>query len=245
MKKKNETRSTNGLDHISVKKEGEDITTVSSHSPYYLPLYTKNLNSKDWYKFICNVKSMVRSSYEYRLWVGQCKEILNLTNCSFLGNVTDDDTDIEIHHAYLTIHDIIEIIADWMIANDIKLNSMTLAHEVMKAHYMGLVPVVPLSITVHELVHAGKIHIHYQQIYGDLKKFIDIYKAGIREEHLKKIQKELEYSLNSETLHDEKLLETNDLSQIKAVHSTIDLEKLSEYINEKMLTVDEETGELN
>lgn len=243
-----ETAHQTGLEHISVTcsidpdSGAETLTTVSEQSRYYLPLFTKNLSSKDWLRFITAVKGLIRSSYEYKLWVGQCKELLQLRNCSFLGDVDDESTDIEIHHAFLGLHDIVEIVADHLIATQGHVTSMTLCHEVMSAHYNGMVAIVPVSITVHELIHAGKIRVHYQQVYGDLKQFLLLYKKGVRPQHLEKLRKAIGAGIDDQPLYRPELLAVTPASDMDKLSAQIPLDVLSSYIN-TCLNVGEDSDE--
>ena len=49
------------------------------------------------------------------------------------------------------------------------------AEEVMRIHYEGLVGLIPLSITVHELVHDGKVPIPLNCVYGRFVEFTKRY----------------------------------------------------------------------
>jgi len=127
---------------------------------------------------------------------------------SFLSNIEEDEkVNIEMHHSPFTIHEIIEIIVEHMIAEK-PITTMMVCHEVMKAHFNGMVGIVPLSETVHQLVHAGKINIDIRQTYGDTFKFLKTYSKGVREEHLKKLKMILDASERG-ILHDKNLFESD------------------------------------
>jgi len=198
-----------GLNHIKTKNTKDDVIVSSEESDFILPLSTEDLSTKTWKKFLTNCKSLVRSSIEYKKFIGDCKRRENGNYCAFLGNISEEDVTIEIHHSPFTIHEIIEIIANHMICEK-PIMSLLLCHEVMNAHFNNLVGVVPLSETIHQLVHAGKINISIYQIYGDILEFIKRYKNGITLEHLEKVQLFLE--LSKEELHEENLLKVNQVN---------------------------------
>jgi len=51
------------------------------------------------------------------------------------------------------------------------------ADEVLKLHFDGFVGIVPLSSTVHELVHSGKIKIPSVSMYGDWRIYFEEYSS--------------------------------------------------------------------
>ena len=51
----------------------------------------------------------------------------------------------------------------------------TIAKEVMWIHYNGMVGLIPLSETVHELVHNNYLFIPTTHVYGEYKKFVEMY----------------------------------------------------------------------
>jgi hypothetical protein len=85
------------------------------------------------------------------------------------------------------------------------ITTLSVAHEVMKAHFAGMVPTVSLSETVHQLVHSGEINIHVRQVHGDVVALLRTYHRGVAAEHILKIRKALEVSKGNE-LHSPDLL---------------------------------------
>lgn len=195
-----------GLDHINSDKE---LTLHSTQSLYLQEYKQKNFENKEWIKFVNNCKGMIRTSIEYKNFVAYCKSQLGMTNCSFLGMVDDSqDVEIEIHHAIFTLHDIIEIVMDDMLRSERGISTLEVCNRVMKLHFKGLISIVPLSVTVHQLVHAHKINVHINQVYGDLIGFIRLFRASLTEEHIKKVRFVIEAS--KKELHGEELLKLNE-----------------------------------
>lgn len=231
-----------GLDHITTEYNGEEeidnIEVVSDGGYFIQPMYTKEFNADNWQKFIKNVKSLVRSSLEYKHWVGLVKHEQGLRNCAFLGRIDDDDAKVEIHHAIFTIHDVIEIIADHLIKEQ-PLTTPLLCHEVIRAHINNLVMVVPLSETIHELVHAGKINISIEQVYGNPLKFFKMFKNGITQEHINKLRLAIE--LSKRKLHKDDLLEIKELkNEIENDEDSINKDDIIGFLSDRAKPVTKE-----
>lgn len=148
-------------------------------------------------KFIKKIESVVRKSMEYRDYIKFLKEEVNMNNCAFLRNLdrkTLYGIRIEIHHAPFTLYDITDIILNYMKKNDMKINERTVAEEVLKCHYQGLVGLIPLSLTVHELVHSGEIFIPVNKVYGNVQGFIDKYKDGLTDSYKELIETAIEHT---------------------------------------------------
>ena len=136
------------------------------------------LSDKDKIKFIKMVETICRSSIEYKQYIQYLKDEVDMTQCSFFQNINKKNgakVSIEIHHEPFTLFDIVQIVTEKHIKEDIQINPLNVAEEVMKLHYRNLVGLIPLSVTVHELVHDGKIFIPLQYLYGDYTKFIHEY----------------------------------------------------------------------
>lgn len=135
---------------------------------------------------IKRIERFVRTSYEYREYVSFLKEEIDMNQCAFLNAVDrkeEKGVSIEIHHAPLTLYDITAIIFNYMQINEIEPTPFEIADEVMKAHFEGLIGLVPLSLTVHELVHNSDVFIPVDRVYGDIKGFYDRYKDGFTHDH--------------------------------------------------------------
>lgn len=145
--------------------------------------------------FIKGCEKLVRSSDEYTSFISQLKEI-DLVNCQVLGNVVaDDSVSIEMHHGpILTLFDYCAIIIDYHLRKNEKINSFMIANEVIDEHFANRVQTVMLSKTVHQLVDTGKIFINFKQARGDLNGFLQKYKSGLSDEHIRKINKYIELS---------------------------------------------------
>ena len=177
------------------------------------PMYDLNDDSKDFKKYLSDICRIVRQSYEYKTFIRYLKENFNMNRCSFLN--IDGDTSgasIEIHHYPYTLFDIVNIVYRKRVNNNESLSPYMVAEEVLKLHYQLLVGLIPLSETVHQLAHAGRLFIPVNKVLGRYKLFTDIYYPYIEPEMidtLKMIERATEE--NSE-VGDTTILNTNRIS---------------------------------
>lgn len=143
--------------------------------------------------YIKMIVKIVRSSYEYRKYIKTLKAEFDLTKCAFFKNIDVSDNrkiSLEMHHYPFTIFDIVSIVLQNRMeeqkddpSNSKKfekvLNPFSIAKEVLKLHYENIIGLVPLSITPHELYHAGELFIPLTKefVFGNYDKFIEEYNA--------------------------------------------------------------------
>lgn len=136
--------------------------------------FTSILNERDKLKAIKKIEMIVRSSAEYKEYVKYLREYVNMNKCHFFSGITKENgrkVSIEIHHEPFTLFDISKIVLEKWVYHDEDINLFLISEEIMKLHYQNRVGLIPLTSTVHELVHNGKIFIPIQDVYG--KGFID------------------------------------------------------------------------
>lgn len=157
------------IDSINIKPEFYDVDNA--------------LDDKERDKFIKYVEKIVRKSPEYKTYIGFLKNELNLTKCTFMPQIDINEiknVGLEFHHYPFTLYDLVSIIVDnKIINNEIKLDPFLISEEIMKLHYENVVGLVPLSKTVHELVHAGKLFIPLNYVFGNYEKFLNKYNWNI------------------------------------------------------------------
>lgn len=158
---------------------------IVRHKIQELPHIERNIvlmSEKDKIKLIKTIERIVRSSQEYKHFIAFLRKEVDMTMCSFFNNISNKDSkkvSIEIHHEPFTLFDITQIVLEKWIAENKKINPILIAEEVMKLHYQNKVGLIPLSITVHELVHSGKLFIPLQNVYGDFISFFEEYEPYI------------------------------------------------------------------
>ena len=155
--------------------------------------YSVILNTdKDREKFIKRIEQIIRSSLEYRDYIAYLKENVNMTKCAFFQNVENAQGSrvrIEIHHEPLTLFDIVSVVLNKFIEEGIPLDDLYIADEVMDLHYKNMVGLIPLSKSLHQIVHnSNDIIIPLSLVFGDYKDFIHEYEDYLDENIIGKIE---------------------------------------------------------
>lgn len=127
-------------------------------------------------KSIQKVENLIRSSYEYSRYTQYLKNDLDMNQCSYFKNIeSGNNIKIELHHSPFTLFDITQIVISKHILEQGFALEFDVANEVMLLHYQNLVGLIPLSPTVHELVHNFLINIHPKNVYGEWEEFVKLY----------------------------------------------------------------------
>ena len=180
--------SENSLQQLNYNNQ--DVVNIPNEIPAYEVDDYDFFDDKDRAKYISDLERFVRSSYEYRAMVQYLREYMNMNSCAFLPNVTNDLTfkiRIEIHHSPITLYDICQIIFCKRQHTGECLNIEAVAYEVIYVHYCLMVGLIPLSETVHELVHTQYIFVPVDKVYGYYRQFINTYYDYINPELLDKL----------------------------------------------------------
>lgn len=143
------------------------------------------LTDKEKIKLIKTIERIVRSSPEYKEYIAFLRKEIDMTRCSFFSNINNNEgrkVSLEIHHEPFTLFDITQTVVEKWIGENGVVNPLLAAEEIMKIHYQGRVGLIPLSVTVHELVHEGKLFIPLQNVYGDFIAFLEEYDKYISDD---------------------------------------------------------------
>ena len=119
-------------------------------------------------KFIKRLERLCRGSMEYRQYVKFLREKMDMNRCEVLqglASTKDKQYSIEIHHEPLTLFAIVDIVLSKYEDLGRMIDPFAIANDVMCLHYEGKVGLIPLSKTMHELVHAGQVFIPLTHIY--------------------------------------------------------------------------------
>lgn len=152
-------------------------------------------SDKELKKYLSTIEKEVRSSYEYRTMIQYLKDNMGMDQCSFIK--TDKDkcsVSIEIHHYPFTLYDIVNIVYRKRIKYQESLDVEMMAKEITMLHYKLLIGLIPLSTTVHQLVHDGKIFIPVQNVFGRYDKFVEFYKPFCDDEQIETLDRIIQYS---------------------------------------------------
>lgn len=155
--------------------------------------YTVTLNTdKDRIKFIKRIETHIRSSLEYKDYIAFLKENMDMNKCAFFDNIRNEQGSrirIEVHHEPLTLFDIVETVINKYLDEAIPLNDLYIADEVMELHYKNQVGLIPLSKSVHQIIHnSNEIIIPLTMVYGDYKSFLETYNDYLSEDLVNKIE---------------------------------------------------------
>ena len=177
-------------------------------------------DEKDFNKFINDTERDIRRSYEYREFIKYIRDNMQMNKCAFLEGVTNEETfdiKIEIHHYPFSLHDIVEIVLKKRLYYNESTSKFMVAKEVMSLHYKLVVGLIPLSQTVHELAHSGKLFVPSDKVVGRYNMFVDLYKPFCTVEQLEVLDRIEKYSREnrSDILDTTILNQNNQLSAIK------------------------------
>jgi hypothetical protein len=183
-------------------------------------------------KFIKYIEKIVRRSFEYKTYIGFLKNELNLTKCTFLPMIDINEikmVGLEFHHYPYTLFDITSVVLDehMLINGEKHINPFNIAQEIMQLHYQNYIGLVPLTQTIHELVHSGKVFVNLDYVFGNYNKFINLYDSARTDTYNQMMQnleqlsekERLEGSLNGDIL-DKNLMTV----EIKDIEKTREIE---------------------
>ena len=205
----------------------EDMTNTIINS-YYINAFQGD--EKIITKFIKHVESKFRSSDQYSAYLGYLKSEYNLKKCAILGNIDDDNATIELHHYPLYLYEICEILLIDAFKKQEQINSFILINKLLNLHYKNLVGLVPLSKTIHELVHSGQIFIPLNKnyVFGNYDKFLEKYKYAISTELIDKINNAKLYTKDLEEDNSINNLDIIDIKLIKLIENDVESPKTIE-----------------
>lgn len=195
------------IDHISIASVPEfDISDLSD----------SDLNNPKAYgKFITRIERICRTSFEYKQLINFLRDYAGFNKCSIMENVSNEEEraiKIHIHHHPLTLYDIVWTIANKHKANNESMDEDMIAKEVMYNHYTLHVGLIPLSETVHEMVHNQYLFIPTWAVFGQWKKFVDEYKDYMAADTLSNLEKLEKMSQTYNYEDDTKILDSGYVS---------------------------------
>jgi hypothetical protein len=133
--------------------------------------YTFSYNSLD-SENVNIIKYLFRQSFEYKNLIYFMKNTLDLSYCAFFPNYSyKNGFIIQLHHAPFTLDDITKTIINKYLVLNKKYNLHDICEELAIIHYTFQVGLIPLNPTVHKLVHADKIVIHPDLVFGNWEKW--------------------------------------------------------------------------
>lgn len=193
-------QDSNNIGNIEIDKDKK----VIKGDFYVLPYYKNSFfEQQEYVKFIKAIEKLVRRSDEYKSYKDYVMNEVGLNYCMLQPNITGEVADIEMHHGpILTLFDYCDIVVNYHLKKQDKINTFLIANEILELHFANEVQVVMLSQTSHELLHSGKVFLSPKQAWGDLTKFIKKYEDGIEEDQRKILNKYIELMDSSTTDND-------------------------------------------
>lgn len=186
------------IDNKITIKESNGNTTLTINDASFFNVEFKIerfIEEKEMIKFIKNIERQVRSSPEYRNLMTYFKTELNFNSCIYLNNLTGAEISIEMHHNPFTLFDIVQIIITKYENENIPFNSFLIASDVMLLHYKNLVGLVPLSKSIHELVHSNPQFVIHKDLHiGKIDAFYDVFKDHMTEDQKLKYNSWIKYA---------------------------------------------------
>lgn len=181
----------------------DNIKLMSITAPEPMEYYVNIETDKDRKKYVFQIEKIVRSSLEYKDYINFLKENLDLNKCIFFQNVTSDKTNrrskvsIELHHEPFTLFDYVNTVVTKYQTEGLPLNALNIADEVLELHYANKVGLVPLSKTMHEVIHnSTKLLVPLNMCYGDYSQFLEEYEPYISEDMYDKLERKLDMTKN-------------------------------------------------
>ncbi len=200
-----------------VEENNDDILVIKMDDiPEYDIEDYDLMDDKDRAKYLKDLERIVRSSFEYRRFISYLRENMDMNECAYMENVSNKDNynvRIEIHHAPFTLYDICTTVLNKRLALGLPTNIELVALEVTALHYYLFVGLIPLSETVHQLVHSQYLFVPVTNVLGNYQAFIDNYHDYIAPDLLQTYEENLEYS---------EKMRSNDLSVLENKPTYVD-----------------------
>lgn len=170
-------------------------------------------DEKSFKKYISDIESAVRQSYEYRLKLTPyLRKYYRMSQCAYFQNANNSESNkirIEIHHYPLTLYDICLIVYKKRKYYGESLGAYMVAKEVAKLHFQAMVGLIPLSITVHKLTHNGKLFIGTDRVFGRFDLFMEFYDPFITPEQKDTVARMEKYTAEESGLLNRTILNEN------------------------------------
>jgi len=199
------------------------------------------MDEKEFTKYMKKIEDICRHSIEYSQLTAYLRENMNMNECAFFQNASNQESykiKIHIHHEPFTLYDVVRTIYNKRVRLRHSLNENLVAEEVMYIHYSLLVGLIPVSETVHELLHANYLFVPMDKVFGNIEKFIGMYEPYFEPELKLQLQKVRDYTniYNEELAKNIRVLERNylyldmsDIYQLPTYDSVI--EKMNQRID--------------
>lgn len=163
-----------------------NIKSVHYDVPILIPRLPVLTTEKQRDKLIKTIESLVRSSIDYKDLIKYLRTYIDMNQCEFFENFKAGKRKgmIEIHHAPFDLYTIVDVVMSKMENEEGYIDELVVADRVLQMHYEGLIGLIPLSITAHQLVHDGKLIVPLNCVYGRFVEFTNRFYDVLGEERL-------------------------------------------------------------
>ena len=167
------------LNHVDdIYTDGGMTILDIQEMPYFEQDQYDLMDEKDFKHYMSDLERTVRTSFEYRQLITYLKHTEGMDTCSFLENVSSRDSKkitIELHHSPLTLFDICLAVFKKRQQNNEDVSVNGVAEEVLWLHYAGWVGLIPVSSTVHDMIHNQFLFVPTNVVRGNYRAFVEAY----------------------------------------------------------------------
>lgn len=205
------------LEHLYLEPNDELLIDIPKDlPPFEYEPFNCCYDDREFAAYIKYLKKVIRSSFEYKTQlIPFLREYMGMNQCSYLPNLTNENRNkirIEIHHDPIDLETICRVVYRKRLAMNESTEIPAVQYEVLWCHYSLLVGLIPLSETVHELVHNGNLFIDPNKTYGFYKQFVDRYYKYFSPEELETLDKISQRALSGDFGDYNTLLQTNHIN---------------------------------
>jgi hypothetical protein len=169
-----------------IEAPDDNVEILGKNQEYSLTMYLDpDVEAKFFVRFIKKVEQLVRSNPDYKDYITLLRDEMGLDTCAYLGKVDVNKAEIQLHHCISNLYTICVTVCNRLMKTGKQVTSFILADEVVRLHMNDKIALVPLTTTMHELVHAGKIQIPKNVIFGNYHEYFEEHKEYMDEYELK------------------------------------------------------------
>lgn len=163
-----------------------NIKTVHYDNPLVIPRLPVVTTDKQRFKLIKTIEQLVRLSIDYKDLIKYLRTYIDMNQCEFFENFKAGKRRgmIEIHHAPFDLFTIVDVVMTRMEKEEGYIDELPIVDTVLRMHYQGMIGLIPLSATCHELVHDGKLIVPLNCVYGRFVEFTKQYFDELGSERL-------------------------------------------------------------
>lgn len=163
-----------------VECEDDNIEIVGKNQQYSLTMYIdKNIDKKTFIRFIKKVERLVRGNQDFKDYFDFLVDEKGLHKCVVFSRVEAGSAEIQLHHCISTLYDICCTVTNKLINTGKKVSGFIVADEVIKLHFQNKIALIPVTTTVHQLIHSTGILIPKHLIYGNYMEYYEEYKDAM------------------------------------------------------------------